>query len=136
VGRFTFVGGSNLAIFKAAKHPEEAWEIIKFLASNEAQVHYAKYTGFLPSKKGAFEHPFFSADPHRKVFKEAVKYGKTYPCIPSWGPLEPILTRRFGIMWDYITSSTGPLDEGKVKKQMELARDEVNSVLAEEKTEK
>lgn len=132
-GRFTFVGGSNLAIFKAAKHPEEAWEVIKFLLSPEAQVHYTKYTGFLPAKKVAFEHPFFTANPHRKVFKEAIKYGRTYPCIPSWGPLEPVLTRRFGIMWDYVVASMGPLEESEIQKQLNLARDEVNSVLAQEK---
>jgi multiple sugar transport system substrate-binding protein len=129
-GRFTFVGGSDLAIFKAAKHSEEAFQLLKFLTSKKAQVEYAKVTGFLPARRDAFNDPFFMNDPNRRMFKEAVMYGKTYPCIPAWGLLEPVLTRRFGIMWEYITSTydTGyKVDE--IQKQLDLGRSEIDGVL-------
>lgn len=129
-GRFTFVGGSNLGVFKMAKHPNEAFKVIQFLTSKQVQVNYAKVTGFLPARIDAFDDPFFSADPNRRVFKEAVFYGKTYPCIPAWGLLEPVLTRRFGIMWEYVTST---YDSGykldAIKKQLDLARSEIDGVL-------
>jgi multiple sugar transport system substrate-binding protein len=109
-GRFCFVGGSNLAIFKTAKHKEEAWEVIKYLTTNyNAQLEYTKSCGFLPALKKVFEDPYFTVDPARRVFKEALLYGRTYPCIPPWGLLEPILTRRFGILWDYIAGTKEPL---------------------------
>jgi multiple sugar transport system substrate-binding protein len=129
-GRFTFVGGSDLGIFKMAKHPEEAFQVIKYLTSAKQQVNYAKVTGFLPARREAFNDPFFSADPSRKVFKEAVMYGRTYPCIPAWGLLEPVLTRRFGIMWEYITST---VDHGfkssEIQKQLDLGKAEIEGVL-------
>lgn len=129
-GRFTFVGGSDLAIFKQAKHKEEAFKVLQYLTEVKQQVDYAKMTGFLPAKREAFNDPFFAADPSRKVFKEAVMYGRTYPCIPAWGLLEPVLTRRFGIMWEYITSTmdTG-FDPREVKKQLDLGKSEIDGVL-------
>jgi len=127
-GRYTFVGGSNLGIFKAAKNKKGAFELIKFLTSKDAQVKYAKASGFLPARKEAFADPFFANDPYRKVFKEAITYGRTYPPIPSWGLLEPILTRRFGIMWDYVTFDSSYNPE-KIREQLRLAKKEVESIL-------
>lgn len=127
-GHFTFVGGSNLAIFKYAKNKAGAFKVIKYLTSRKAQVEYAKVSGFLPARVEAFDDPFFAKDPHRKVFKEAVKYGRTYPPVPSWGLLEPILTRRFGIMWDYVTSGAD-YDPEEIREQLKLAKREVESIL-------
>lgn len=128
-GRFCFVGGSNLAIFKASPNKEEAWLVIKHLLKPESQIAYSKVTGFLPSVKQSFEDPYFTSNPQRKIFKEAVQYGKTYPCIPAWGVLEPILTRRFGIMWDRVTEADGPVDVNTLNEQLNLAADEINAVL-------
>lgn len=129
-GRYTFVGGSNIGIFKMAKHPNEAFKVIQYLTSKQAQVNYAKVTGFLPARRDAFDDPFFSADPNRRIFKDAVMYGKTYPCIPAWGLLEPVLTRRFGIMWEYVTSTYNDgYKISEIKKQLDLAKSEIEGVL-------
>jgi len=127
-GRFTFVGGSTLGIFKQAKHKAEAFQVIKYLTSKAPQIAYAKVTGFLPAREEAFDDPYFAADPNRKVFKEAVYYGKTYPPIPSWGLLEPILTRRLGIMWDYVTSGKEYKPEA-IREQLRLAKKEAEAIL-------
>jgi multiple sugar transport system substrate-binding protein len=130
-GRFTFVGGSALAIFKQSKNKSDALKVIRYLTSRTPQVEYAKVSGFLPARREAFDDPYFSADPNRKVFKEAVTYGKTYPSIPSWGLIEPILTRRFGIMWDYVTSGSQYKPEA-VREQLKLAKKEVEVILLQQ----
>ena len=127
-GRFTFVGGSTLGIFKQGKHKKDAMEVIKYLTSKPVQVEYAKVSGFLPARVDAFDDPFFADDPNRKIFKAAVFYGKTYPAIPSWGLLEPILTRRLGIMWDYVTQGDETKTEA-IKAQLKLAKKEVEAIL-------
>jgi multiple sugar transport system substrate-binding protein len=135
-GRFTFVGGSNLAIFKKAKNKEEAWKVIKYLTSRQPQVDYAKLSGFLPARRDAFDDPYFTDDLNRRVFKEAVFYGKTYPCIPAWGLLEPVLTRRFGIMWDYVTGTApGYFTEKGLLEQLKLAKEETDGVLEQARTQ-
>jgi multiple sugar transport system substrate-binding protein len=130
-GRYTFVGGSSLAVFKQAKNKAGALAVIQYLTSKAAQVEYAKVSGFLPARRDAFDDPFFAADPNRKIFKEAVLYGKTYPSIPCWGLLEPILTRRLGIMWDYVTSSD-KYSPDQIKDQLKLAKKEVETILQQQ----
>jgi len=127
-GQFTFVGGSNLAIFKNAQNKSGAFEVLKYLTSKQPQIDYAKISGFLPARLDAFDDPFFTKDPKRNIFKNAVTYGRTYPPIPSWGLLEPILTRRFGIMWDYVTSGADYQPES-IREQLKLAKKEVEAVL-------
>ncbi|MBU0630744.1 MAG: sugar ABC transporter substrate-binding protein [Candidatus Margulisbacteria bacterium] len=127
-GRMTFVGGSSLAVFKQGKNKADALKVIQYLTSLKPQVEYAKVTGFLPARIEAFKDPFISNDPNLKVFKEAVFYGRTYPAIPAWGLLEPILTRRLGIMWDQATADNN-YDPARIKKQLKLAKKEVESIL-------
>lgn len=128
-GRYHFFGGSNLAIFKYTKYPKEAWKVLAYLCSKEAQIKYSQKTGFMPARKDAFNDPYFEKDPKRKIFKEATKYGRSYPCIPSWGPIEPILTRRLGILWDYVAGVYGSCTDETIKQQIDMAVQEVNSVL-------
>jgi len=128
-GRYTFVGGSNLAIFKNSKNPDAAWKVIKHLVSYKSQVNYAKATGFLPSTKAAFQDPYFSSDQYRSVFKDSIKYGRTYPCVSAWGLIEPILTRRLGIMWDHVLAAEDEEIRDVVKSDLDAAAREINSVL-------
>ncbi|MDD4526907.1 MAG: sugar ABC transporter substrate-binding protein [Candidatus Margulisbacteria bacterium] len=104
-GKVTFVGGSNLSIFKNSKNKDEAWEVIKYLVGKKAQVEYSKRSGFLPSAIEAFDDPYFTQDSRRAVYREAVKYGRAYPCIPEWAQIEQPLNRRFGIMWEHVLSN-------------------------------
>ncbi|MFA6169966.1 MAG: sugar ABC transporter substrate-binding protein [Candidatus Margulisiibacteriota bacterium] len=127
-GRFTFVGGSSLAIFKQGKNKADALKVIQYLTSLKPQIEYTKVSGFLPARVEAFKDPYFANDPKRKVFKDAVFYGKTYPAIPSWGLLEPILTRRFGIMWDRATADNN-YDPKLIREQLRLAKREVEAIL-------
>ncbi len=128
-GKSTFVGGSNLAVFKGSKHKKEAWEVIKYLVSKEPQVEYSKRSGFLPSITEAFDDPYFTEDPRRAVYIDAVKFGKTYPSVASWGLIEPILARRFGIMWDYVLEAKDKFGIKDIEKILELAHKEVISIL-------
>jgi len=129
-GIYTFTGGSNLAIFKASKNKEMAWEIIKYLTTNtQAQVAYSKLTGFLPSYMQAFKDPYFSQDPYRRVFRDSVAYGRAYPCVPSWGPIETVvLPRRFGIMWNEVVKNPQGFTNEKLQAQLDLAAKEINAV--------
>ncbi|MBI5700291.1 sugar ABC transporter substrate-binding protein [Candidatus Saganbacteria bacterium] len=133
-GRYTFVGGSNLAIFNASKNKDAAFKVLKYLTIDpKAQLAYTKACGFLPAYKKVFDDPYFSVDPARKIFKDAIIYGKAYPCITAWGMLEPILTRRFGILWDYVTGSKAEIDRAEIQNQLELAKREMEAILSQGK---
>jgi multiple sugar transport system substrate-binding protein len=47
---FTFVGGSDLMMFKSSKHQNEAWEAMKYLSQDQVQTDYAKLLGMFPAR--------------------------------------------------------------------------------------
>ena len=132
-GRFTYGGGSNLAIFRYSKNKDAAWKVIEYLTTNkEAQVAYAKLTGFLPANKKAFKDPYFSENPQLKVFVKSINFARNYPSIPQWGSLEmTTLPRRFGLMWSEAMEDIQNFDYKKARKQMLMADKEINAVLSQ-----
>ena len=50
---YTFVGGSDLMVFKSTKHPNEAWALLKFLSQDQTQKDYATLLGMFPVAPGA-----------------------------------------------------------------------------------
>lgn len=126
-GRFTFVGGSNLAIFKSSKNKQQAWAVIKYLVAKDSQVEYSKLNGFMPATIEAFDDLYFTGDSRRAVYKEAVQYGRAYPSIPSWGLIEPVLARRFGIMWDYVLK--GDFNQKNLMRLLQEADSDIRSTL-------
>ena len=130
-GRYTFFGGSNLVIFKSSKYKKEAWEVIKYLTSKEAQLAYSEKTGFIPARADCFNDQYFTGDPKRKIFIEAVKYGRVYPCISAWGPIEPIMMRHIGIIWDHVAGVFGEFKKSIVKDELDKAAKEVNILIKE-----
>lgn len=128
-GRYTFFGGSNLAIFKSSRNQAEAWKVVQYLVSKPAQIKYAQVTGFIPSRKDAFSDKYFTSDPNRRVFVDAIKYGRAYPCISAWGPIEPLLNRHFGIIWDHVAGVYGKFNPSIVDKEMRQTDIEVNQLI-------
>ena len=50
---FTFVGGSNLMMFKASKHQNEAWALIKYLSERRRPEELRRPPELLPGAPGA-----------------------------------------------------------------------------------
>ncbi|MUT64863.1 sugar ABC transporter substrate-binding protein [Paenibacillus sp. NEAU-GSW1] len=123
----TFIGGSNLTIFKGSKNKDAAWDVIKYLSTDEAQLNYSKFTGNLPGKKSVIDS--LGADPNFASFVEATKYGKSYPSIPQWGPTETALVKYFGNIWDIVAGVSGTYSEASVQEQLNAAAKEVNAIL-------
>ncbi|MCC0179174.1 ABC transporter substrate-binding protein [Waterburya agarophytonicola K14] len=48
------LGGWGIGIAKTSKHPDAAWEVIKFLSSEASQREFILATGFVPSRVALF----------------------------------------------------------------------------------
>jgi len=131
-GRATFIGGSNLAVFKHADHPDEAWDVIDYLTGNEdAQLTYAQQLGMLPAQEGLIHSPRLTYIPGYTAFAEATHYGRSYPSIPQWGPAETTLVKYFGMIWDLASGKAGAYSEAAVRNLLDDAAREVNLLLAQ-----
>jgi len=89
--RTSFVGGSNLVIFKTSKNKELAWKFIEFLSRPEIQVEWYKITSDLPAVRTAWEDKIFVDNSILKVFKEQLEDAKSPPAIPQWEQMAEIL---------------------------------------------
>ncbi len=129
VGRATFVGGSNLSILHNSNRKQEAWELIRYLSSAEAQASYSAVTGFLPARQEVFD-AAAENEPGTAVaaFATAVSYGRTFPSLPEWGAIETTLVNRFSAIWDLVVEESS-YNEERIRAELDDAVEEVNSIL-------
>jgi len=93
-------GGSFLAIPKQSKHPQEAYDLIKFLTSPASEAYVFKNTGNLPSqpkllKSGpvqSFKNPFFSNAPVGQIFANSALVLKPQITGPHQGDIQTAAT--------------------------------------------
>ncbi len=92
--RTSFVGGSNLVIFKNSKNKDLAWKFIEFLSGPEIQVEWYKITSDLPSVRSAWENEILAKDPVLKVFHQQLEDAKSPPNIPKWEQIAEVLHQK------------------------------------------
>ncbi len=92
--RTSFVGGSNLVIFKLSKNKEAAWKFIEFLSRPEIQTEWYKITADLPAVRKAWEDKIFIENPILNVFKQQLEDAKSPPNIPEWEEIAEVLHQK------------------------------------------
>jgi multiple sugar transport system substrate-binding protein len=127
---FTFVGGSNLMMYKSSKNKNEAWALIKYLSGDSVQKSYADLLSFFPARLKPQEEVGNSDDNH-KAFYSAIKQGRTYAPIAQWGPIENAYKGRFGNILDSAAGQGKPFSEGEVKSELNAAAKEADALLAQ-----
>ena len=127
---FTFVGGSNLMMYKSSKNKNEAWALIKYLSGDSVQKSYADLLSFFPARLAPQEQVGNSDDNH-KAFYSAIKQGRTYAPIAQWGAIENAYKGRFGNILDSAAGQGKPFNEGEVKSELNAAAKEADALLAQ-----
>src|SRR5918999_1100263 len=129
---YTFVGGSNLMMFKSSENKDAAWELMKFLSQDSTQTAYADLMGMFPARLGPQEQAG-QKDPNYEAFYEAIQDGRTYAPIPQWGQVETAYRTRFGNILD-MAAGHGKEDYSAeaVAAELEEAEKEANGLLAQD----
>jgi multiple sugar transport system substrate-binding protein len=124
-GRATNVGGNNLVIFSTSKHPREACERLKFVASRDAQVKWANELGQIPVNTAADPMIDFEKHPYLKLFMEQMDYARPRPPIGSYPEIENAVNPEMQAALD---------GKKTVREAMESACKEVDGIMADEAT--
>ncbi|NIQ99400.1 MAG: extracellular solute-binding protein, partial [Gemmatimonadales bacterium] len=97
----TLLGMENYAIAAGTKHPNEAWELFKFLLSKKAQERMALDLEKQPSRRSIANGPYLAQDAgyDRRVFVEALTYAKQAPNIPEWDRVSHFIQEQLDLMW-------------------------------------
>ncbi len=80
----SFIGGSNLAVFKATKSRDAAWTLVEWLSQPETQIKWYGLTSDLPSLQSAWDDDTLAKDEKLAKFGEALKTAKVPPTFPSF----------------------------------------------------
>jgi multiple sugar transport system substrate-binding protein len=77
-------GGSSLAVFRASKHPKEAWQLAEYLSESARQVAFYRDTGDLPARFSAWRDPALHADRRTEAFYRQLQAVRPVPPVPEW----------------------------------------------------
>jgi len=80
----SFVGGSDLVVFKNSKNRDSAWKLVKWLSEPATQVKWYGLSTDLPSVKSAWQDPALTADDKLAVFGKQLEDAKAPPAIATW----------------------------------------------------
>lgn len=119
-GRYTFFGGSNLAIWKTSPHAGAAFEWVRFLTGAsglESQARYvAGQAGEWPAVLSAVAGTDLATDPVYKAFGDSVAFGRQYPAIPAWVDVETALQKDLSTLWDSVLSNSAPMSPDDLRR--------------------
>lgn len=92
-GRVSRYTSCPYVIFSGTKHPEEAWKLVKFLASPEIERKLVKKFKFPVRKSVAYSDAFIRTDTEwdEKVFAEAAEESMMQPLIPEYDEMRSII---------------------------------------------
>jgi multiple sugar transport system substrate-binding protein len=95
----SFVGGTNLIVWRHARYESECIELIRYLVSPQAQLEFCMAAGLLPARREALADPFYTNDPHNRVLIEALQKGRIPTPFTLWGMVEDKLSTSFAQVW-------------------------------------
>ncbi|HCI29928.1 MAG TPA: ABC transporter substrate-binding protein [Fervidobacterium sp.] len=119
--RDSFVGGSNLVIFKSSKNKDLAWKFIEFLSKPENQLQWYKTVSSLPAVKSAWNYPEIAKDPMIKVFGDQMEEARATPNIPQWEEIANAISAR---MQEVIYQKTTP------QKAAEALKNDIQKIMS------
>jgi multiple sugar transport system substrate-binding protein len=102
----SFIGGDVIGIPTQSKHPEEAWDFIKYALSPAIQVDTWAKIGMPPVRESLTKNAYFDKEPRYYTFADGVKQGQVPKTVFYNELYDP-----WGVLWDEIMANQKPLDQ-------------------------
>jgi multiple sugar transport system substrate-binding protein len=83
----SFLGGSNVVVFKNSKNKDAAWAFVKFLSDPKTQALWYTTATDLPAVQAGWDDPTVKSDPNVAMFGEQLKDTKAQPVSATWSEL-------------------------------------------------
>ncbi len=83
----SFLGGSNVVVYKNSANKDLAWAFVQYLADSATQVAWYKEVTDLPATQAAWDDATLKADPNVALFGEQLKDTKAQPATATWSEL-------------------------------------------------
>jgi multiple sugar transport system substrate-binding protein len=126
---YTFIGGSNLMMFKSSEHKDAAWELMKYLSSDEVQTKYADLMGMFPARLGPQKEQGTVDAEHEAFYSAISEQGRSYAPIPQWAQVENAYKNQLGRILD--SAAGGQLSDAQIEEMLDKAAQEADGLLAQ-----
>jgi multiple sugar transport system substrate-binding protein len=83
----SFLGGSNVVVFKNSKNKDAAWAFVKFLSDPKTQALWYTTATDLPAVQSGWDDPAVKSDPNVAMFGAQLKDTKAQPVSATWSKL-------------------------------------------------
>ncbi len=127
-GRYTFLGGSNLAVPSSARHREIAWEFVNFLVDPVRIVKHARGIGALPARLSGMENLFERFPAAKEVFFSSFGYARRLPRLVELGSIEQIIYKMGGRLLSAVRE--GSYNQKRLQQEINTANNEIRSLLS------
>ena len=94
-----YVGGSSLVIWEHSRYAAEAFELVRFLATQPAHIPGSPHSDQLPTRRDAIYMPSVETDEFHRTFMNVLQAGRSFPTVRLWGMLEERLTQEINNVW-------------------------------------
>jgi multiple sugar transport system substrate-binding protein len=87
----SFIGGSDLAVFKDAKNRDAAWKFVQWLSKPDVQVKWFQAVKDLPAVQESWQDPALSGDPFLPTFGKQLEDAKSPPPMVTWEQVAAVI---------------------------------------------
>ncbi len=98
----TVAGTDGWGIAAASRYKDEAWQVVKHLASKETSLDMVKLGGNIPTLRSVAEMPEFKqyGPPNTAIFYASLDAAKTVVAPANFNIIEPLLDRHYATIWN------------------------------------
>lgn len=127
-GRYTFMGGSNLAVSSRCQRSEEAWALVRFLSTRKSQVRHCLGVSAVPSRLDSLDEVFAPYPRIRSVFLSSLDFARPLHSAVAMGSIERALWH-FGERVLKLIQDAG-YDERSLRAEIQKTDSEINTILS------
>lgn len=110
----SFVGGSNLVVYKDSKNKDAAWAFVEYLSRPATQVKWYGEATVLPAVQAAWDDPAIADDASVAVFGEQLASTQAPPAVTTWNEIATAINEQL----ERVTAGdTSPADGANAMQQ-------------------
>ena len=146
----TYIGGSSLVIWQYSRHAQEAFELVRFIASQPGRIpdspSFELPTGEILPKPSIMQDPFYhnyrtrqdwlgpiqpsgAQDQFYPAYLQALQTGHAFPTVRLWGLVEEKLNRAIANIWEELFANPAQDIDACLHKHLDPIAERLNTAL-------
>jgi multiple sugar transport system substrate-binding protein len=95
----TFAGGSSFVIWRYSLHPNECFDLVRFLSMQPISIPASPHDQGLPTRRSALDMPSAESDMFHRTYLQSMQRSRSFPSIRLWGAMEDKLISELSLIW-------------------------------------